>query len=222
LASHDCLGIIHGMRNLCVIVGLVFVAGLAILGQPHSAPAVPYRERYRFEAPRFVDWNTTRLAISELPVGNDWKDTLNWFAAQTDLRLKATVPTPNASFTFNAPANSHYTLTDIYDILNEVLQTQHKYTLVRGENLLTLVDADAELPDHLVPRLRMADLKDRGRTEIVEVVIKLRAGLLDEETALDLKRAVGPGARVTPLDGNRVIVRGTVSALRRMLSGCED
>jgi hypothetical protein len=209
------------MRNHRILIGVLFLACLAILGQPATAPAVPYRERDYLDNPKVVDWNAT-VEFPKLTFGYSWKDALKWFAEQANLPLTAIAPIPDSSFTFTAPTNSKYTLTEIYDILNEVLQTQHRTTIMRGGNGLTLVDAGAELPDHLVPRLSMADLKDRGRTEVVEVVIKMPAGASIEEAGLDIQRAVGTFGRVTPLDDNRVIVRGQVASLRRVLMVCDD
>jgi hypothetical protein len=210
------------MRNLRIIVGIGFLACLAILGQPLASLAVPDRMAPDVELPESVDWNATYVEFPKAVFGNPWNDTLKWFAMKANLPLHAIAPIPDTSFTFSPPRNKKYTLSESYDILNEILQTQHKYRLVRGVTALTLVDADDELPDHLIPRLPLADLKDRGRTEIVEVVIRLRPGLDAEEAAPDIKRALGVFGHVTPVHGDRVIVRGTVAALLRVLPEFAD
>jgi hypothetical protein len=157
-------------------VGVVLLAGSSMIN-PHCALAVPVRKPV-WEAETLpkarAAWNTTRIAF-EMD-GKPWDAVLEWFADQTGMSYKANSP-PEGTFIFVGPKSRQFTLTEIYDIINDRLQAQENLTLLRGETTLTLVSAVEELPGHLIPRVALSELNDRGRTEIVELVVTLKLSL---------------------------------------------
>jgi hypothetical protein len=214
------LGIIHGMRNHRTIAGLAFVTTLVFLLQPEAAPAVPNRvDPSCDKAPTKIRWSEKHVLFDMR--GKPWREVLDWFADQTGVPVERTRLTPKGKFTFVSPKDEpgkpcKNTLVEIFDILNEILQTEHHVTLVRGDNTLTLVSVDESwmVP---IPRVKLEDLPDRSRRDIVEIEVTLRPGLNAKDHAADFKRALGTFGRVTPIDERRVIVQGSVRSLRRIL-----
>jgi type II secretory pathway component GspD/PulD (secretin) len=165
--------------------------------------------------PGRMDWNKTKIAFEMS--GKEWQAVFQWLADKSGMPFSSKYKVPD-TFTFSPPAGSKYTLLEIFDIVNEVLQTQHKFTLLRSEVTLSLVPADVDPPDALVPLITRAELAERGRTEIVQMVVEPRSGLDAVQSAPDLKRALGTFGHVTPLESNnKWIVRGVVASLRRIL-----
>src|SRR5204863_257178 len=125
---------------------------------------------------------------------------------------------PSGTIRFISPKGRKYSLLEIYDIVNERLQANEKFTLLRSDISLSYVPADGDIPPSLIPRIKYEELESRGRTEIVELVIKLRSGIDAEEIAPHLKRALAPFGAVTPFGfSNKLIVRADVATLRRQL-----
>ena len=200
-----------------IAVTMLLLAGVSMMNPP-CAIAVPVRKP-AWEAEPLpkarVDWNTTRLAL-EMD-GKPWRAVLEWFADQTGMSYKTFSP-PAGTFTFIGPKLRQYTLTEIYDIINERLQAQEKLTLLRGETTLTMVAADEELPGDLIPRVALSELKDRGRTEIVEVVVTLKGLDNMKDLGREVKRLLGIFGNVVPLGNNQFLLRADVATLRRILS----
>ncbi len=173
------------------------------------------------------NWNEKKIAfeMDKKP----WGAVMTWFADQTQMPY-ASPYTPTGTLTFINPRDDKgvarkYTLIEVYDIINEILQGQHKYTILRGDNVLTLVPADEPIPELLIPRVSMDELKSRGRTEIVEVVVEPKGQNVDE-FAPELIRLLRPFGQVTPLQGsNKLIIRAGVASLLRhesIIVGSED
>jgi hypothetical protein len=81
-----------------------------------------------------------------------------------------------------------------------------------------LYPADEPIDKILIPQVEVADLPERGRTEIVEVVVKLKGELNAVDFAPQARRLLGVWAIVTPLeDTNQLIIQCNVDSLRRNL-----
>ena len=184
---------------------------------PSAENAAPILKAVEAKAPGRMGWNNTRIAFEM--AGKDWPSIFQWLADKSGLPFSSPYRVPG-TFTFTPPHGTKYTLIEIYDIINEVLQTQHKYALVRGEASLTLVSITVEpIPRDLIPRVNLSDLKDRGRTEIVEIVIKLQAGRSSDELSVSGgKFWPAPPDHLIPLNNGRFLVRANVATLRDLLS----
>src|SRR5262249_54032110 len=146
-----------------------------------------------------------------------WADVFAWLGDVTGLPVIANTK-PTGTFTFVSPKpGKGYTLTEVFDILNEALLPRN-YLLIRGGRGFTPVPADEEPP--AVPRLdplRLEDLEGRGQTELLSGVIHLRT-LRAEEIAPDVKKLLGKFGAATALKAaNRLVVRDTAANLRRVV-----
>lgn len=80
--------------------------------------------------------------------------------------------------------------------------------MLRSEAALMIYPADAAIPDDLIPLISVAELSNRGKTELVEVTLTLKGSLNAEDFAPQAKRLLGDFARVTPLEAtNQLIIR---------------
>src|SRR5262249_19560646 len=135
-----------------------------------------------------------------------------------DLPFVSKYKAPAGTINFIAPKGREFSLLEIYDLINERLQATEKFTLLRSDVSMSLVPADEDPPPSLVPRITIEELKRRGRTEIVELLIPLKGSLVAEEFAPSFKRLLGNFGRVTPIpDTNSLIVQADVSSLVRHL-----
>src|ERR1051325_186288 len=153
-------------------------------GEPKPAPA-----------PSRVKWNEKKIAFEMRD--KKWTEVFTWVADQAQMPYSSSY-TPTGTLNFVNPRiykdakdqigpPRQYTLLEIFDVINEILIGQHRYILLRGDNVLTLVPADEDLPDTLVPRVVKEDLPERGRTEVVEIAVLVK-GLNVEELAPELIR----------------------------------
>jgi hypothetical protein len=148
-----------------------------------------------------------------------WREVLEWFGQETGLPLIAT-SRPTGTFTFVPPpgsvgATQGYTVPEIVDILNEALQ-QQKYLLIRRDTSFTLVPADEKIDPALVPRVGVDDLKNRGKTELVSILVPLK-GAKAEDIAPEVKKMMGSFGEVIALRDNRLILQDTAGNLRRIV-----
>jgi hypothetical protein len=197
---------------------MLLLASLAFLSGPGSAQTKKSAPQ-KGDAQQPVDWNTKRVAF-EIH-GQPWSAVLAWFANQAQMSWTSKAGIPVGTFTFVPGQDKwgkprQYTLTEVFDIINERLQTEHQFIVLRGEMVLTVIFGDCvdEKP-YLVPRLNLSELKQRGRTEIVEVVVSPPAGV-DAREYLHAKRSLGEFGRVS-VDNAQVILRSDAATLRRLL-----
>lgn len=205
-------------------VSALLLAGLYLIGHAASSYAQGKKDEKggpKTPAKARPNWNDEQFAFEMR--GKPWSTVIEWFCDKTEMPFSSTYGVPTGTFNFITPKDAKgnprkYTLAEIYDIINESLQTQQKYTLLRRETTLTLVPADEPIPGPLVPRVKVEDLKARGKTEIVEVVVKPKRGNVDE-MAPEIKRLLGDFGHVTPLtQSNQLILRADVSTLLRQMS----
>ncbi|MBI1832567.1 MAG: hypothetical protein HYR84_14090, partial [Planctomycetes bacterium] len=170
--------------------------------------------------PRQVDWNERKYAFEMS--GKAWPDVFRWLCEESKLVYSSSYKPPTGGITYITPKGQKYSLLEVFDIINRRLQTQEKYTLIRGDIDLSLFPADVEIPGILIPRLRVDnkvnELDSRGQTEIVEVMVKLKDQFIAEDIAADVKRFLGDFGKVTPISStNSLLMRADVAALRRWI-----
>src|SRR2546421_552355 len=113
-----------------------------------------------------------------------WGNVFEWLTDQTGLPV-VTNHKPTGSFDFYSP-KVKYTLPQVLDLMNEALLIQ-KYILIRREASFVLVPADEKIDPILVPRIGLDDLDQRGKTEIVSVILPLQT-MNVEDTAPEIKK----------------------------------
>jgi hypothetical protein len=92
-----------------------------------------------------------------------WKAVCEWLSEQTGVPVVAD-RVPTGTFSVVSPRTKTYSLSEVIDLLNEALMGQ-KYLLVRGDQCLRLVPADAATDATLLPGVSREELGNRGQTD---------------------------------------------------------
>jgi general secretion pathway protein D len=201
-------------------VGLLVLAGLGFMGlaATTTAQAPPKKGDLKSAAQPRVNWNEKKIVFEMR--GKKWGDVFEWFADQSGMPYSSTYPPPGGTYTFINPKDDkgksrEYTLTEIWDIINETLQVKEKHTLLRLHSTLTMIPADVDPPSIVIPLISLKELPERGKTDIVRVIVQLKGNLIAEEFAVEAKRMLGDFGVVTPLPAsNRLILQSSVANLR--------
>ena len=123
-----------------------------------------------------------------------WEDVLDWYATESDLSLVMSAPPPG---TFNFSDTKEYTPTDALDLLNSVLATKD-FTLIRRGRMLMVLDISEGVPQGVVPEIKLEDLDERGKYEIVKV--KFPLGRRDVKGVNnEIKEMLGRHGKAIPL-----------------------
>jgi hypothetical protein len=166
-----------------------------------------------------VDWTSKRIPFEMRKV--PWRKVLHWLADETGIPFSTGPQPPLGSFTFVNPRDEMgnprmYSLVEVFDMINEILQADHNFTLLRRESVFSLFPADEPVPDRLIPRIGLEELPIRGKSELVKLVVTLRCGVNRGEFAHDLHVIFGEGIQVA-LDGpDVVLLKGSVRHLSQM------
>jgi type II secretion system protein D len=150
-----------------------------------------------------------------------WVDVLEWLGDKTGLRVITSVR-PGGSFTFIPPKvpgqpPPRYTIPEIIDILNEALQDQH-YIIIRRQASISVVAVDdiGKVAGFNVPRINIDELPQRGKTEVVSVVLQLNSLAADEFASQ--ARQLLPQGQVIPLSQpNQLILIDAAGNLSRVI-----
>jgi mRNA-degrading endonuclease HigB of HigAB toxin-antitoxin module len=108
-----------------------------------------------------------------------WSEVMEWYAKESGLKASYTVkPLLEGRFNFIPPDGKEYTLTEITDIINEGLMQQH-YLLIprRKDKSFTIFPADERIDPSLATEVKIDELKDLGKMELVLVTIPLPADM---------------------------------------------
>lgn len=156
------------------------------------------------------------FAMRDVP----WSKVMEWLSDQTGLHFISN-HIPTGTFNFIPPKDKKYTIPEVIDLLNDGLLL-HKYVLIRRDTSFTILPADEKIDPALVPRIALEDLKDRGKTEMVSVVLKLKA-LISTDFAPEVKKMMGPFGEVVPLaQSNQLVMQDTAGNLRRILKMVQE
>lgn len=149
-----------------------------------------------------------------------WKNVLEWLSNETGLPI-ITNATPTGTFSFYGNPRKFYSIPEIMDILNEALLNQ-KYVLIRRDASITIVPADMQIDPSIVPRITIEELKNRGATEIVKIVVQLKTMNADE-ISTEIRNLMGPFREVNPLTrSNQLVLQDTAKSLRYVLDTIEQ
>lgn len=197
------------------------LVGLALICD--SSHAIPYRDVPDNTPRPVLRWSNARVTLDLH--GKTWFEVLTWFAKETQLELDVRftptygLPTPiKPREGDRTPIEC--TLVEAFDILNERMQIDHQLVLLRlGRQLILTYDDGSK---KFVPaRVQVHELIDRGRTEIVNIVIKLKPEVDPDDYACDAKRLLGQFGDVTVLPGRQVLLRSDVGTLLRWSQNAE-
>jgi type II secretory pathway component GspD/PulD (secretin) len=136
-------------------------------------------------APQFEDEQVAPTQDDQLPQGLErtsdgklrfnfegaqWEPVINWFADECGFSLQPTDDYPEGSFTYHD--DEEYTILEALDQLNHALSLRG-YTLVRNRKMLVLRSNRESPPDELIEDVTPAQLKERGKYEIMRCVFDL-------------------------------------------------
>lgn len=140
-----------------------------------------------------------------------WADVLKLFADAAGLTLDLDEVPPG---TFNYYDAREYTPAEALDVLNGYL-LQKGYLLVHRDEFLVVLNIDNPIPPNLIPTVELADLPNRGRNELMTVVLPVE-GLTATEVAAEIAELLGPQGKAIALNkANKVVVTDIGSNLRR-------
>ncbi|MBT4693228.1 MAG: hypothetical protein HOB73_07790 [Planctomycetaceae bacterium] len=141
-----------------------------------------------------------------------WKDVITWFAELNELSLQMDGPPPG---TLNYSDPRFYTPAQAMDLMNGMLLTRG-YTLVRRNQLLTVVNLENPVPEVLVQYVPISELDDRGEYELVKTLFQL-VKMTPEEATSDLQKLIGPQGKLFVFPAaKQVLVQETAGRLRTM------
>jgi hypothetical protein len=146
-----------------------------------------------------------------------WDDVFAWYAKETGLTLITAVK-PKGTFTFTPPKDARFTVAEFTDAINDALAVQ-KFILIRRHMTFFLHDWTEKLEprdfEGMFARIALDELSQRGRTELVRVVLPL--GKLNEADAHDeVKKMLGPFGSAIPLSSGVLVVSDTVGNILRI------
>ena len=131
-----------------------------------------------------------------------WDDVLDWFAGQQDLTLVMD-QIPPGTFTYSDTRS--YSPSEGIDLLNSVLMTRN-FSLVRRERMLVVMALNESIPIELIPRVKLDELSNRGRFELVSVIFPL-GGRAIEAVLSEVKPFLSSYGRAVPLaQGTQLLV----------------
>ncbi len=141
-----------------------------------------------------------------------WSDVLEWLADQADLSLVLDAPPPG---TFNYSDTREYTPTEAIDLVNGVLQTKG-YTLIRRGRMMLLLRLTEPIPEGLVPRVDLEELKERGQFELVSVLFPIGNRNADD-VFTEISPLLGPHGKAVPLPKTKQLLVTDMAGVMRSI-----
>jgi len=205
------MGLVVAMRKSFPL--LMLFAPACLLSAAETALGVPFREadKYYLQKPKTpVAWDKTFVTFSEFR--GSWSSTIQTFAKVAGMELITINPPPDhnvCGIYDKVDGSKFYSLKEAFDIINEKLLGATHHTLIRSGDILYLISAD-ELYDALprLDRLALRDLRGRGNTEIVEIVVRF-----DPDHQGQVKKWLGEFGLVIPQENGGFVLQGTVASL---------
>lgn len=146
-----------------------------------------------------------------------WELVLKHFAEHAGLTLDLNV-VPKG--TFNYFNDERYTTTQALDILNGYLSRQG-YLLINRDKFLSVVTLD-NVPAYMIPQVQLKDLPNRGRFDLVSVLLPLD-GMDPDAAADEAQELLGPHGKAVPLSrSGRLLVTdlaGNIQRIHDLLNG---
>ncbi len=152
-----------------------------------------------------------RIAIPFEKIG--WPEALEWYAKESGLTLVTAVQ-PTGSLIIKSNKDRKYTLAEVTDLFNEAL-TQQKFILIRRHQTFFIQPADERIDPTLIPRIEVAELADRGKTEIVQVLLPVK-GVAAEDVQDELKKCLTPFGSLVSVKPNFILIQDTAGNIVRI------
>ena len=118
--------------------------------------------------------------------------------------------------TLTLKSDERYTLPDLIDLLNEVL-AQKDWILIRREHTFLMHPTSVKVPPELLSLILPDELSKRGRSELVQVVIRLQSGVASDIVP-QARKLLSVFGEVTAFGTNQIIVRDKAKNIRNILA----
>ena len=141
-----------------------------------------------------------------------WTEVLKDFAEKAGLTLDLTDTPPG---TFNYLDNQEYTVTEALDVINGYL-LQKGYILVRRDRFLVCFNIDDGIPPNVVPTVSVEELPERGKNELINLVIPLDSVEADKVVG-EVRELLGPQGKAVAIKNlNSISITDIGSNVRRV------
>ena len=144
-----------------------------------------------------------------------WADVLKLFADVNELTLDLNDVPPG---TFNYYDNGRrYTMTEALDVLNGYLLSKG-YVLVRRDRFLVCLNIiDNPIPPNVIPNITEDELTQRGKNELLSLILPLQSNQDAEKMVTDVKELLGPQGKASAIKStNSLVLTDIGSNLRRV------
>ena len=194
----------------------VIIAGLLWCGMVQVTPAQrPLQEK---EQPRTQKKEDQAFTFEMR--GKSWASLFEWLTDKTGKPFVSR-DIPPGTFNFIAKKGQQFTIPEIIDIINDGLLPL-KYVLINRRTSFTLVPADLDIDQAIVPRITPKELMDHGQTEVVSTILKLKT-LVAEDLASEVKKQMGPFGKVVTLASmNQLLMQDTAGNLQRIIATIQE
>jgi hypothetical protein len=205
-------------RLLIALLGLLCVAALVTRAadQPRQAEATLGKLRLGDERGEQL----YHFSMDNKP----WRDLIDWLADHSGLAYASNYKPAVGTFTFIAPKGRLYTLSEIFSIVNEVLQSDspNGYVLFRRRFTFRSAPTDEKIPQRELALISLDEMKARGPHEPVKVALPLST-LAATDIVPRVEKLLSPFGSVTvSSEANQLVVLDTVGKLREIRRMIKD
>lgn len=141
----------------------------------------------------------------------EWTTVFKWLTEETKLVFISTV-VPTGTLTLKS--DDHYTLSQLFDLLDEVLE-QKNWIIIRREHSFLIHHADEKIPPELLPQIKVEDLSKHGKREFVQVVIALKDHVA-EDVAPQARKLLSKFGDLKAFGVSQLIIRDRVKNIRNI------
>ena len=204
--------------RLCLVAALAFIAGKASARERFCLWTQPCPQPTAVCQVAPIPAISVEAAAVEKTYGvnfdrAEWSAVLKWFSKETGLIRVDNAPIPG---TLSLKSDEKYTLPQLIDLLNEVL-ARKEWIIIRREHSFLLHPTDEKVPPEILSQILPEELPKRGRSEFVQVVIRLDEGIVASEVAPQARKLLSVFGDATAFGTNQLIVRDKAKNVRNIL-----
>jgi RNA polymerase sigma factor (sigma-70 family) len=146
-----------------------------------------------------------------------WADIFDWYAKESGLVNASTIKLAG-NVTIMLPQDRKYSLPEITDLINELL-SQQKHLLIRRHATFTIVPSDERIDSTLLPRVDLSELPQRGKTELVQVLIPVKPPA--DVIGAEVSKLLTPFGQVAPIRSH-LVVNDTAGNIQRIIQTIKE
>lgn len=210
-------------KRVGLVVACAVLAGVAARAADPPKPMVPpVRPVLPPDPPKLSDQKSHKVHFKDAK----WDDVFVHYARVTGLTSRVS-SLPKGTFTFEPKdRDKRHTVPEITDLINDELMKQN-FVLVRRQLTFVVVDLNEEAgPEDLTTyaaRIPLDELAERGRTELVQVMLSTDADVTDAKD--ELSKILTPFGTIVKVESKQVTVcdlAGNVRRIKEIVAPCGD